>query len=327
MVRFVDAMTSGELVMIDIVQTLADMVRGFYDLAHLRFGKAAGDFGHAYGDAGSIGGDMTPGGALALTLGGLGALLGAKTVWGLGRGVMRIGGNLVGGAIEGMGGEALGAAAAGGGVTAGGLGIAGGVALLNSWGTAWLGQWLAKKTLGAFGYDENGNVKPALASSVAWAESGGHQIDPKTGRTVRSRAGALGIMQLMPGTAKALGVDPYDPAQNLAGGMKLLSMLMQKYGNVQEVLAAYNWGEPSLDAALRRHGGRFALDYLPRETQDYIRRIEGHMGQVTINAPITVHSPNATPEQIRSATRDGIDEALRNQNRRQLINAQAQGVW
>jgi Transglycosylase SLT domain len=123
-------------------------------------------------------------------------------------------------------------------------------------------------------------------------------------------------------------VNPYDANQNMAGGTRLLSMLLQKYGNVQEALAAYNWGEGHLDSALRRHGGQFALDYLPRETQKYIRDIEGHMGGTNVGGvTININNPNATPQQIQRATQDGIEKALKDQNRRQLINAQAQGVW
>jgi hypothetical protein len=331
MVQFVDAMTSAELVMIDIVQTLADMVRGFYDLAHMRFGKAGGDFSHAYGDAQSIGGDMTPGGALALALGGLGALLGVKTVWGLGRGVVGIGRNLVGGAIEGAGGELAGGGAGAGFLGAAALPLAAGAGA--AWGLNKLGVagWIDRLLMahGIDPYKLMGSDPELLASAVAWRESGAHQIDPRTGRITTSPAGALGIMQLMPGTAKALGVNPYDEAQNKAGGKRLLEMLMQKYGNVQEVLAAYNWGEPQLDAALRRHSGQFALDYLPRETQKYIRDIEGHMGgATTVNVGgITINNPHATPEQIKIATRDGIDEALQNRTRQQLVNLQAHGGY
>lgn len=74
MVRFVDAMTSAELVMIDMVQTVADLVRGFYDVANLRFKQAGMDFAHAGRDARSIGSDLTGGGAAILGLGGLAAL-------------------------------------------------------------------------------------------------------------------------------------------------------------------------------------------------------------------------------------------------------------
>jgi hypothetical protein len=104
-------------------------------------------------------------------------------------------------------------------------------------------------------------------------------------------------------------------------------MLMQKYGNVQEVLAAYNWGEPKLDAALRRHGGMFSMDYLPAETQKYVRDIEGHLGMTVNVGGITINNPHATPEQIKNATRDGIDEALQNRTRQQLVNLQAHGGY
>jgi Transglycosylase SLT domain len=334
MVRFVDAMTSAELVMIDIVQTLADLVRGFADVANLKFGKAKGDFSRAGHDVGDMSGDLTGGGAGILITSILGGIYGAKKIGPLLRmlgGTARAG---AGGVIEGAGGA---------GAAAGGLGLIPGfgIAAALDWAagklnidarvnaldqkydpnfTAWLGKFLP-------GMGQP-NVDPAaLASAVAWRESGGHQIDPKTGRIMRSRAGALGIMQLMPGTAAALGVNPYDEAQNKAGGKRLLDMLLQKYGNVQEVLAAYNWGEPQLDAALRRHSGQFSLDYLPRETQKYIRDIEGHMGGTNVGGvTINITNPNATPQQIQRATQDGIEKALKDQNRRQLLNAQAQGV-
>lgn len=334
MVRFVDAMTSAELVMIDMVTTLADLVRGFTDLAHLRFQQAGMDFRHVGQDARDIHGEMTPGGAAILGIGGLAALLGAKSVWGLGRGLLGVGRSLAGGVAEGAGGEL-----AAGGIGAGTLGFAGAAAAINSLGTAALGQYLAGKTLGLFGYnaggtrkggDGSGAVDPArLAGAVAWAESRGRQIDPRTGRTMRNpKSGALGIMQLMPGTAAGLGVNPYDAAQNMEGGTRLLGMLLKKYGNVQEALAAYNWGEGHLDAALRRHGGQFALDYLPAETRKYISDIQGHMGTTTVNVGgITINNPNASPEQIKNATRDGIDEALRDRTRQQLVNAQARGAY
>jgi soluble lytic murein transglycosylase-like protein len=89
-------------------------------------------------------------------------------------------------------------------------------------------------------------VPPALVRAVIHQESG---EDP----SAISEAGAMGLMQLMPGTADAYGVvDPYDPEQNVAGGTALLSDLLRQYhGNVKLALAAYNAGS----GAVAKYGG------------------------------------------------------------------------
>jgi len=83
---------------------------------------------------------------------------------------------------------------------------------------------------------------------------------------VTSPKGAMGLMQLMPATAKRWGVDDaYNPEQNVRGGTKHLQMLMQRYhGNLRLVLAAYNAGEKAVD----RYRG--VPPY--RETQNYVRK-------------------------------------------------------
>lgn len=79
------------------------------------------------------------------------------------------------------------------------------------------------------------NVEPALIRAVMMAESGG---DPKA----RSRAGATGLMQIMPDTARRLGVDASDPVQSIYGAANLLSQHLDHYGNVPDALRAYNGG-------------------------------------------------------------------------------------
>ena len=101
-----------------------------------------------------------------------------------------------------------------------------------------------------------------LLASVVRAESGGHT------RAV-SRAGAQGLMQLMPGTAHELGVDPKDPAQNADGGAQYLRDLLARYEDSPDqvllALAAYNAGP----AAVEKYHG--VPPY--RETREYILRV------------------------------------------------------
>lgn len=85
-----------------------------------------------------------------------------------------------------------------------------------------------------------------------------------------SHKGATGLAQLMPATARSLGVDPKDPRQNLEGGARYLRMMYDKFGNWRLALAAYNAGPK----AVEKHGGvpPFA------ETKTYVRRILGSAG-------------------------------------------------
>jgi len=102
-------------------------------------------------------------------------------------------------------------------------------------------------------------VDPKLVSAVVEAESGGDQ-------SVISSAGAIGVMQLMPETAASLGVDPYDKAQNIDGGTKYLSQMLNNFGgDVRKAVAAYNAGPQ----AVRDYNG--VPPY--RETQAYVDRV------------------------------------------------------
>ena len=103
------------------------------------------------------------------------------------------------------------------------------------------------------------NLEPALIKAVIHAESLFNY------RAV-SRAGAQGLMQLMPETAAFLQVqDPFNARQNILGGSQFLQYLQGKFDSLDLVLAAYNAGEGNV----RRHGG------IPpfRETQGYVKKV------------------------------------------------------
>lgn len=82
-----------------------------------------------------------------------------------------------------------------------------------------------------------------------------------------SHAGAIGLAQLMPDTARLLRVDPTDPAQNLEGGARYLKQQYRTFGTWRLALAAYNAGP----GAVKKHGGVPPF----KETRDYVRIIGG----------------------------------------------------
>ena len=103
------------------------------------------------------------------------------------------------------------------------------------------------------------SLQPALVKAVIAAES---NFDPEA----VSHQGAQGLMQLMPKTAASLGVsDPLRPIQNVRGGATYLRRMLDRYGDLERALAAYNAGPNAVD----RYGG--VPPY--RETRAYVRRV------------------------------------------------------
>jgi hypothetical protein len=107
---------------------------------------------------------------------------------------------------------------------------------------------------------EKNHVDPALVRAVISTESNWNS-------SAVSSKGALGLMQLIPGTAQLLGVgNAFDPVQNVEGGTRYLAMLLQRYnGDVVKAVAAYNAGPRAVD----RFGG--VPDY--RETRNYVQKV------------------------------------------------------
>ena len=113
---------------------------------------------------------------------------------------------------------------------------------------------------------ETEGVDPRFIHAVIWQES-------KYDQHARSHAGAQGLMQLMPATAKRFGCEhPDDPVENITAGTKYLSWLLKRFsGNVELALAGYNAGEGSVDK----------YDGIPpyNETQKYVKIITGRYGK------------------------------------------------
>jgi hypothetical protein len=106
-------------------------------------------------------------------------------------------------------------------------------------------------------------LDPSIAVHALYKETG----NLKNPETAKSSAGAIGVMQLMPKTAKSLGVDPLIPEENIRGGVTYLKQMYDKYQDPTLALAAYNAGPGRLDKALKSGQG---ISGLPRETQNYV---------------------------------------------------------
>jgi hypothetical protein len=147
-----------------------------------------------------------------------------------------------------------------------------------------------------------------LVRGIAQVESGGQQYDRngnvKIGPDNPSGERAVGMMQLLPSTARRLGVNPYDPSQNLEGGSRYLAQLLQRHqGNVEAALADY---------------GGAKSQYSP-QGQDYIRKVESaagiQVGSIIVNVPSSAMTPNQTAQ----AVKQGVDDGLTAHTRRLIL--------
>ena len=157
-----------------------------------------------------------------------------------------------------------------------------------------------EKASKTYGVDEK------LLKAMAKTES---NFDPNA----TSYSGAMGIMQLMPETAKELGVmDAYDPEQNIMGGAKYIASLIERYdGNVTYAVAAYNAGSGNVD----KYGGIPPFE----QVQNYVKKIAGYLKNndyeipqqadlvsytTTQSVPDEVGEPQTLGEQITDKIRE-----------------------
>ncbi len=108
-------------------------------------------------------------------------------------------------------------------------------------------------------------VEAAVVRAIMATESGFNPL-------ARSSAGAIGLMQLMPGTARELGVNPRVPEENIEGGVRYFAQLLRMFGTLDLALVAYNAGPGFAERYARGKTGLYG------ETRDYLARVLGRLG-------------------------------------------------
>lgn len=234
------------------------------------FGKAAGELGPVAKTLAVAGGLMAAGGALNLVgaLGGKGAgLIGALASNPVG---WMAGGGLAAYEIFKNGGNFL---------PADKLNAITGAGPSSKYSSNWVPfKSDFERAAGKYGLDVN------LLYAIARKESGFKS-------NAISRRGAVGLMQLMPGTAQSLGVDPTIPGENIDGGAQFIASMLNRYhGNVDEALAAYNWGPGNVDGK--------GMNRLPSETQAFIRDVKAGRQGYTDSATVATGGTDSSTQML-----------------------------
>lgn len=161
-------------------------------------------------------------------------------------------------------------------------------------------------------------IDPDLAVRVAFKESG---LNPGA---LNPASGAVGMMQLMPATAAAMGLDPQNALENVVGGVRYLREQLSHFGDEAKALAAYNWGPGRVAEAIQNWGPEW-LSHAPRETQQYVSSILSSPGFApTTQAPAdenvasSLEFPASVASSLPPASHDprlttvaiGLNEAL-----------------
>jgi len=166
-------------------------------------------------------------------------------------------------------------------------------------------QWTREnviKTVGAVA--KQMGVPPEIALSVAKTES---NFNPMA----ISKAGAQGVMQLMPGTAAGMGVKGSDDVLgNIAGGIGYLKKLYEQFHDWRLALMAYNWGPGNVQNWMKRGGGA-----MPAETAAYVPKVLSsavNVGGITINVP-TGSNPQAIADMVVKQIEQRLDKRVQRQ--------------
>lgn len=143
-------------------------------------------------------------------------------------------------------------------------------------------------------------VPVPLAQAVAYQESGLRQ-------GAVSSAGAIGVMQLEPGTAKELGVNPYNWRQNIDGGVRYLAAKYKQYGNWQQALQAYNGGDGNVGSAQTQHYAKSVAALTQQIKSGKLKMPGGDKGFYYITSPLPVMNM-VTPHGARVDSSTGLGD-------------------